>query len=249
MAALGSKAVAEYSFVQGFFTMSGAAARGRGTRLHRAHAHSEPAIPLVLEGRDLLAAAQTGTGKTAAFALPLLQRLQAHPADAARPARVLVLVPTRELAAQVSDSFRVLARHLPVRGALIFGGVSPKPQIQALSAGVDLVIATPGRLLDHLQARVIDLSHIEVLVLDEADRMLDMGFIRAIRRIIAALAQAAAKPDVFGHAFPRRSARSRAPGWSIPRSSMCHRAMRRRSWSTIACITSIRPASIRCWPA
>jgi len=146
------------------------------------------AIPLILEGRDLLAAAQTGTGKTAAFALPLLQRLQAQPQAATQRApRVLVLVPTRELAAQVSDSFRVLARNLPVRGALVFGGVSPKPQIQALSAGVDLVIATPGRLLDHLQSRVIDLSHIETLVLDEADRMLDMGFIRPIRRIIAAL--------------------------------------------------------------
>jgi ATP-dependent RNA helicase RhlE len=144
------------------------------------------AIPLILEGRDLQAAAQTGTGKTAAFALPLLQRLQAQPATQRAP-RALILVPTRELAAQVSESFRALARHLPIRGALIFGGVSPKPQIQALSAGVDLVIATPGRLLDHLQARVIDLSHIEVLILDEADRMLDMGFIRAIRRIVAAL--------------------------------------------------------------
>ncbi|HEY6453164.1 MAG TPA: DEAD/DEAH box helicase [Steroidobacteraceae bacterium] len=154
--------------------------------------YSEPtpiqqrAIPVVLEGRDLLAAAQTGTGKTAAFALPLLERLQAHPQTQRAP-RVLVLVPTRELAAQVSDAFRVLARHLPVRGALVFGGVSPRPQIQALAAGVDLVIATPGRLLDHLQGRAIDLSHIETLVLDEADRMLDMGFIRAIRRIIAAL--------------------------------------------------------------
>jgi ATP-dependent RNA helicase RhlE len=144
------------------------------------------AIPLILEGRDLLAAAQTGTGKTAAFALPLLQRLQAQPQTQRAP-RVLVLVPTRELAAQVSDSFRVLARSLPVRGALVFGGVSPKPQIHALASGVDLVIATPGRLLDHLQSRVIDLSRIETLVLDEADRMLDMGFIRPIRRIIAAL--------------------------------------------------------------
>ncbi len=144
------------------------------------------AIPPILAGRDLLAAAQTGTGKTAAFALPLLERLQSHPPGQRAP-RALVLVPTRELAAQVSESFRALARHLPVRGALVFGGVSPKPQIQALAAGVDLVIATPGRLLDHLQERVIDLTHIEFLVLDEADRMLDMGFIRAIRRIIAAL--------------------------------------------------------------
>ena len=145
------------------------------------------AIPVVLEGRDLLAAAQTGTGKTAAFALPLLERLQSRPHTGARPPRALVLVPTRELAAQVSDSFRALARHLALRGALIFGGVSPKPQLQALASGVDLVIATPGRLLDHLQAGAIDLSRIEVLVLDEADRMLDMGFIQAMRRIIAAL--------------------------------------------------------------
>ncbi len=145
------------------------------------------AIPVVLEGRDLLAAAQTGTGKTAAFALPLLERLQANPNPGSRLPRVLVLVPTRELAAQVSDSFRALARHLSVRGALIFGGVSPKPQLQALASGVDIIIATPGRLLDHLQAGAVDLSRIEVLVLDEADRMLDMGFIQAMKRIIAAL--------------------------------------------------------------
>jgi ATP-dependent RNA helicase RhlE len=145
------------------------------------------AIPVVLEGRDLLAAAQTGTGKTAAFALPLLERLHSHPQNGSRLPRALVLVPTRELAAQVSDSFRALARHLTLRGALIFGGVSPKPQLQALASGVDIVIATPGRLLDHLQARAIDLSRIEILVLDEADRMLDMGFIQAMRRVIAAL--------------------------------------------------------------
>jgi ATP-dependent RNA helicase RhlE len=145
------------------------------------------AIPVVLEGRDLLAAAQTGTGKTAAFALPLLERLQANPQPGSRLPRVLVLVPTRELAAQVSDSIRALASHLRLRGALIFGGVSPRPQIAALASGVDLVVATPGRLLDHLQARAIDLSKIEALVLDEADRMLDMGFIQAMKRIIAAL--------------------------------------------------------------
>jgi ATP-dependent RNA helicase RhlE len=144
------------------------------------------AIPLVLEGRDLMAAAQTGTGKTAAFALPILERLMASPSVQRRP-RALILVPTRELATQVSDSFRALARHLPLRGALIFGGVSPKPQLDALSHGVDIIVATPGRLLDHLQGRAVDLSHVEMLVLDEADRMLDMGFIRPIRRLIAAL--------------------------------------------------------------
>lgn len=154
--------------------------------------YSEPtpiqarAIPVILQGRDLLAAAQTGTGKTAAFALPILERLQAQSGEHRSP-RALILVPTRELAAQVSDAHRELARYLPLRGALIVGGLSLRPQVQALSAGVDLVVATPGRLLDHLQSRAIDLSKIEVLVLDEADRMLDMGFIRAIRRIIAAL--------------------------------------------------------------
>ena len=144
------------------------------------------AIPVVLEGRDLMAAAQTGTGKTAAFALPILERLMLSP-GLKRSARALILVPTRELAAQASDTFRTLARQLPLRGVLIFGGVSPKPQLDALSSGVDIIVATPGRLLDHLQTRAVDLSHIESVVLDEADRMLDMGFIRPIRRLIAAL--------------------------------------------------------------
>jgi ATP-dependent RNA helicase RhlE len=168
------------------------------------------AIPLVLEGRDLLAAAQTGTGKTAAFAVPILQRLQARPASGPAP-RALVLVPTRELAAQVSDSFRALARHLPVRGALIFGGVSPKPQIEGLSAGVDLVIATPGRLIDHMRGRVIDLSRIEVLVLDEADRMLDMGFIQPMRRIVAALPKQ--RQTLMLSATLPEEIRSLAKGW------------------------------------
>ena len=147
------------------------------------------AIPVVLAGHDLQAAAQTGTGKTAAFALPILQRLDAtHSAPHGRRApRALILVPTRELAAQVAESFQDLGRHLQQRGVLIFGGVSPKPQVKALAEGVDIIVATPGRLLDHLQLRLVDLSRIEVLVLDEADRMLDMGFIRPIRKLIAAL--------------------------------------------------------------
>jgi len=144
------------------------------------------AIPVALEGRDLMAAAQTGTGKTAAFALPILERLMMSAASHRSP-RALILVPTRELATQVSDSFRTLARHVPLRVALIFGGVSPRPQIDTLSRGVDIIVATPGRLLDHLQTRAVDLSRIETLVLDEADRMLDMGFIRPIRKLIAAL--------------------------------------------------------------
>src|SRR5262245_25237385 len=143
----------------------------------------------VLSGRDLLAAAQPGTGKTAAFALPLLQRLhlaEPHPRGPRAP-RMLVLVPTRELAAQVGDSFVRLGRHLHQRTILIFGGVGPRPQVEALRDGCDIVVATPGRLLDHAAARAIDLSRIAHLVLDEADRMLDMGFIRDIRRVLALL--------------------------------------------------------------
>jgi len=147
------------------------------------------AIHPVLDGRDLLAAAQTGTGKTAAFALPLLQRLhdeQPHPRGPRAP-RALVLVPTRELAAQVGEAFAQYGRHLQQRTVLIFGGVSPRPQIDVLSRGVDIVVATPGRLLDHANERAVDLSRIRCLVLDEADRMLDMGFIRDIRRVLALL--------------------------------------------------------------
>jgi len=147
------------------------------------------AIPAVHDGRDLLAAAQTGTGKTAAFALPLLQRLeeeQPNPRGSRAP-RLLVLVPTRELAAQVGESFVDFGRHLHQRTLLIFGGVSPRPQIEALRQGVDIVVATPGRLLDHINERAIDVSRIRYLVLDEADRMLDMGFIRDIRRVLATL--------------------------------------------------------------
>jgi len=141
------------------------------------------AIPLILEGRDVLACAQTGTGKTAGFTLPLLQRLQASNPNKRR-VRALILVPTRELAAQVSESVCNYGCHLPIRSMQIYGGVSIRPQISRLRDGVDIVVATPGRLLDHVQQKTIDLSSIEVLVLDEADRMLDMGFIRDIRRIL-----------------------------------------------------------------
>jgi ATP-dependent RNA helicase RhlE len=149
----------------------------------------QQAIPAVLSGRDLLAAAQTGTGKTAAFALPILHRLHADNAapQGPRAPRVLVLVPTRELAAQVEESFRHYGARLAQRTLLVFGGVSPKPQIEGLRRGCDIIVATPGRLLDHLQERVVDLTRINTLVLDEADRMLDMGFIRPIRKVIAAL--------------------------------------------------------------
>ncbi|NBC22173.1 MAG: DEAD/DEAH box helicase [Gammaproteobacteria bacterium] len=142
------------------------------------------AIPPILAGRDILASAQTGTGKTAGFTLPLLQRLMASPPGGQRRVRALILVPTRELAAQVSESVRNYGCHLPLRSVQIYGGVSIRPQIKSLRNGVDIVVATPGRLLDHVQQRTVDLSGVEMLVLDEADRMLDMGFIRDIRKIL-----------------------------------------------------------------
>ena len=144
------------------------------------------AIPAVLAGGDVLAGAQTGTGKTASFALPVMQRLAAHPATK-RKLRALVLVPTHELAAQVEESFRTYGRYLKLASTTVFGGVNINPQIQALRRGVDILVATPGRLLDHLRGRTVDLSGIEILVLDEADRMLDMGFIHDIRRVLQAL--------------------------------------------------------------
>ncbi len=146
------------------------------------------AIPAILEGRDLMAAAQTGTGKTAGFTLPLLQRLSESPAsDGRRHVRALILAPTRELAQQVQDSVRDYGRNLPLKSWAVFGGIGIGPQITALRRGVDILVATPGRLLDLMNQRAADLSRVECLVLDEADRMLDMGFIHDIRKIIAAL--------------------------------------------------------------
>lgn len=142
------------------------------------------AIPPVLAGRDILASAQTGTGKTAGFTLPLLQRLS-ETSSGKRRVRALILVPTRELAAQVTQSVRDYGCDLPLRSVQIFGGVSFRPQAAQLRKGVDIVVATPGRLLDHVQQNTIDLSAVEMLVLDEADRMLDMGFIRDIRKVLA----------------------------------------------------------------
>lgn len=146
----------------------------------------QQAIPLILEGRDILAGAQTGTGKTASFTLPLLQRLQIGSVNRRR-IRALVLTPTRELAAQVGESARNYGRHLPFRTAVIYGGVGINTQVAKLRKGVDIVVATPGRLLDHIQQQTIDLGGVELLVLDEADRMLDMGFIRDICKIIKML--------------------------------------------------------------
>jgi ATP-dependent RNA helicase RhlE len=145
-------------------------------------------IPFVLEGRDVLACAQTGTGKTAAFALPILHRLSHSPRAEGKPrSRCLVLAPTRELANQIAEGFRTYGKHLGLRQAVIFGGVNQNPQVDNLRRGVDIVVATPGRLLDLMNQGHVNLSGIEVLVLDEADRMLDMGFIHDIRKIAAQL--------------------------------------------------------------
>lgn len=146
----------------------------------------QQAIPVVMAGRDILAGAQTGTGKTASFTLPLLQLLLNAPSSQRpRPIRGLVLVPTRELALQVYESIRAYGKHSALFAEAIYGGVSITNQIRNLRRGCDIVVATPGRLLDHVQQKTIDLSHVKVLVLDEADRMLDMGFIQDIRKVIA----------------------------------------------------------------
>lgn len=146
------------------------------------------AIPVVLEGRDLMASAQTGTGKTAGFTLPILQRLSAKTAaKGRRPVRALILTPTRELAAQVGENVSDYSKYLNLRSLVVFGGVSINPQMMKLRGGVDVLVATPGRLLDLAQQNAVDLSQVEILVLDEADRMLDMGFIHDIRRVLARL--------------------------------------------------------------
>jgi ATP-dependent RNA helicase RhlE len=146
----------------------------------------QQAIPPVLAGRDLLGCAQTGTGKTAAFALPILQRLSAEQARSRDP-RVLVLAPTRELALQIGDSFKSYGRNLPLKSAVVFGGVGLEPQISNLKRGVDILVATPGRLLDLMDRGAVNFRSLSVLVLDEADRMLDMGFIHDIKRILKTL--------------------------------------------------------------
>ena len=143
------------------------------------------AIPVVLAGKDVMASAQTGTGKTAAFTLPLLQRLSVQ--GGPHRLRALILTPTRELAAQVHENLRGYARHLQIRSAEIFGGVNINPQISKLQRGVDVLIATPGRLIDHIERGTVDLRQVETLILDEADRMLDMGFRPAIDRVVKAL--------------------------------------------------------------
>ena len=149
------------------------------------------AIPAIIAGADLLAGAQTGTGKTAAFSLPLLHRLATSPSATnrfGRPGvRALVLTPTRELAAQVHEQVKMYSQHLQLKSAVIFGGVGMNPQIDALRRGVDVLVATPGRLLDLAQQNALDLSTVQILVLDEADRMLDMGFIHDMKKVFALL--------------------------------------------------------------
>ena len=158
----------------------------RGQKYETPTPIQQQAIPHLLEGRDLLGCAQTGTGKTAAFALPILHRLsEGRQTPGSKGPRALILTPTRELAAQISDSFRVYGKHLNLKQAVVYGGVSPKPQISSLRRGVDILIATPGRMIDLYQQRSFRLDQIEVFVLDEADRMLDMGFLPDIKKIYA----------------------------------------------------------------
>jgi ATP-dependent RNA helicase RhlE len=147
------------------------------------------AIPLILKGHDIMGGAQTGTGKTAGFTLPLLHLLSKTTSskNGRTPVRALILTPTRELAAQVGESVETYGKFLPLKSTVVFGGVKINPQIAQLRRGVDILVATPGRLLDHIQQKTLDLSQIEILVLDEADRMLDMGFIHDIRKVIALL--------------------------------------------------------------
>ena len=165
----------------------------------------EEAIPLVLQGRDLLAAAQTGTGKTAAFVLPILERLKTHAntsfSPARHPVRALILTPTRELAMQIGESVRAYGRYVALRSGVVYGGVPVDPQARELLAGLEILVATPGRLLDHLGQRSVSLGQVEVLVLDEADRMLDMGFLPDIRKIVATL-PARRQNLLFSATFP-----------------------------------------------
>lgn len=147
----------------------------------------QQAIPVILSGKDLIGCAQTGTGKTAAFAIPILQQLAGRPAKKVKAIRTLILTPTRELAIQISDNFTSYGQHLALKHTAIYGGVSQFHQVKALRNGIDILIATPGRLLDLLQQQYIDLSNLEIFVLDEADSMLDMGFVRDVKKIITKL--------------------------------------------------------------
>ena len=178
------------------------------------------AIPRVLAGRDLLACAQTGTGKTAAFLLPLLQRLSARPS--AGRIRALVLTPTRELASQIAERVGAYGAGTALRHTVIFGGVGQKPQEHALRRGVDFLVATPGRLLDLMQQGIVRLNAVEVLVLDEADRMLDMGFVPDVKRIVAAL-PTNRQTLFFSATMPNEIRRWPAGSCATPRACRCRR--------------------------
>src|SRR5262249_1067877 len=159
------------------------------------------AIPVVLGGKDVMGGAQTGTGNTGAFALPILQRLapkaNASPSPARHPVRALILTPTRELAVQVEESFRTYGKHTNLRSTVVFGGVDIKQQLPIVRGGVEILVATPGRLLDHIEQKSVYLGQVEIFVLDEADRMLDMGFIPDIKRIMALLPASAKRQNLL----------------------------------------------------
>ena len=159
----------------------------------------QKAIPVILEGKDVMGGAQTGTGKTAGFTLPLLQRLSTDVKEfkGRRPVRALILTPTRELASQIADNVAGYGKHLALRSTVVFGGVKINPQIDQLRRGVDILIATPGRLLDHASQKTVDLSKVEILVLDEADRMLDMGFIHDIKKVFALLPKSESRQNLL----------------------------------------------------
>ena len=198
-----------------------------------------------------MARAQTGTGKTAAFALPILERLKAHAntsfSPARHPIRVLVVTPTRELAVQVGASFKAYGRHVGLRTTVIYGGVPMPPQERDLLAGVEIVVATPGRLLDHAGSRTLNLGQVQVLVLDEADRMLDMGFIDDIRRILALLP--ARRQNLLFSATLSAEIRSLAGASSTtPPRSTSHPPSRRPSRSSRSPTSSTPIASATCWP-
>lgn len=167
------------------------------------------AIPLVLAGKDLLACAQTGTGKTAAFSIPILQLLHTKPVEGKKKIRSLVLTPTRELAIQIGESFNAYGRHLRLSSTVIFGGVNQHAQVAALNKGIDVLIATPGRLLDLISQGHIQLKDIEIFVLDEADRMLDMGFIHDVKKLLAILPKQ--RQSLFRPPWPLRSSNWRRP--------------------------------------
>ena len=168
------------------------------------------AIPAIMARRDIIGAAQTGTGKTAAFSLPLLQRLMVHEnpstSPARHPVRALVLLPTRELADQVAQQIKLYAKHTKLRSAVVFGGMDMKPQTAELKAGVEVLIATPGRLLDHIEAKNAVLNQVEYVVLDEADRMLDIGFLPDLQRILSFCPSSAPRCCFRPRSRPRSSA-------------------------------------------